>query len=63
MLTSIFDALDRATGFMTDTVTKPMRQIAGILASAKAVVESLRTDAPGAQATEGQPHADKDTFV
>ena len=48
MLTSVFDAVDRAAGFMSDTVSKPMRQLAGILASAKAVVESLRTDVPGA---------------
>ena len=46
MLTSIFDGVERATGFMTETVNKPMRQIAGLLASAKAIVESLRSDYP-----------------
>jgi methyl-accepting chemotaxis protein len=58
MMTSIFDALDRATWFMTDTVSKPMRQIAGILASAKAIVETLRTDAPAAQAADNEPKGD-----
>jgi hypothetical protein len=49
MLTSIFDGVERATGFMSETVSKPMRQVAGLLASAKAVVESLRSDYPPAQ--------------
>ncbi len=58
MLTNIFDALDRTTGFMTETVSKPMRQISGILASAKAVVEALRTDAHAAHANDGQTRGD-----
>jgi hypothetical protein len=58
MLTGVLDGVDRATGFMTDTVSKPMRQLAGFLASAKAVVESLRNDTPGERS-----RADKDMFV
>lgn len=42
MLTKIFDTVDRASGFMTVAVSKPVRQISAILASAKAVVETLR---------------------
>ena len=53
MLTSIFDGVERATGFMSEAVSKPMRQVAGLLASAKAVVESLRSDYP-------QPHQPSD---
>jgi molybdopterin converting factor small subunit len=60
MLTSIFDGVDRATGLMSDTVTKPMRQVAGLLASAKAVIESLRSDYPPAQASSDQNPGDKD---
>lgn len=42
MLSSVLDAVDRAGVFMADTITKPMRQLSAFLASAKAVVESLR---------------------
>ncbi len=63
MLTRIFDSIDRATGFMSETVTKPMRQLAGLLASAKAVVESLRSDGPGTRAPGDLHRGDKDMFV
>lgn len=62
MLTRVLDAVDRATGFMTDTVTKPMRQLAGLLASAKAVVETLRKDAPTDHAEGDLPRGNKDMF-
>jgi methyl-accepting chemotaxis protein len=63
MFTRVLDGIDRATGFMTDTVTKPMRQLAGLLGSAKAVVESLRSDNPGTHAPGDPAHGDKDMFV
>jgi hypothetical protein len=43
MLSSVLDAVDRAGGFLTDAVSKPARQLAGLLASLKAVIESLRS--------------------
>ena len=43
MLSNVLDAVDRAGSFMADTVAKPMRQLSAFLASAKAVIESLRT--------------------
>lgn len=46
MVTSVLDAVDRASVFVTDTVSKPVRQLSGLLASVKAIVESLRTDEP-----------------
>ena len=49
MLTKIFDGVDRTTGFVTESVNKPARQLAGLLASAKAIVESLRGDYPPQQ--------------
>lgn len=49
LLTKIFDGVDRTTGFVTETVNKPARQLAGLLASAKAIVESLRGDYPPQQ--------------
>ena len=43
MLSSVLDAVDRAGSFLTNAVSKPARQLAGVLASVKAVVESLRS--------------------
>ena len=43
MTTSVLDAADRAGTFVNDAVTKPMRQLTGIVASIKAVVDTLRT--------------------
>jgi hypothetical protein len=63
MFTQVLDGVDRATGFMTDTVSKPMRQLAGLLASAKAVVETLRSDAPATHPTGSESRGDKDMFV
>jgi uncharacterized protein YoxC len=63
MVTSIFDVVDRGTSFMSDAISKPMRQLAGFLASAKAVVESLRATAPEHHVPDDQPRGDKDMFV
>lgn len=64
MLSSVFDAVERASAFMADTVAKPVRQISAILASAKAVVESLRTvDPAAARSRSNQAHGDNDLFV
>jgi ABC-type transporter Mla subunit MlaD len=63
MINNIFDVVDRAGSFMSDAVSKPMRQLAGILASAKAVVETLRTGAPEPPAPADHPLGDKDMFV
>jgi hypothetical protein len=46
MLTETLDAADRAGAFVSGAVAKPIRQLNGILASAKAVVEALRSPAP-----------------
>ncbi len=43
MMTKTLDGVDRAATFMTDAVGKPMRQLSAVLASAKAVVDTLRT--------------------
>ncbi len=53
MMTKTFDTVERAAGFMTDTIAKPMRQLSAVLASAKAVVETLRTGP-----TDGRAHAE-----
>lgn len=61
MLTSVLDAIDRAGGFVAETVSRPVRQMAAILASLKAIVESLRTSAEEPRGTH--PSGDKDMFV
>jgi methyl-accepting chemotaxis protein len=43
MFSSTLDAVDRAGGFVAQAISRPVRQISGVLASAKAIVESLRS--------------------
>jgi hypothetical protein len=42
MVSNFLDTVDRAGGFVTDIVSTPVRQISGVLRSAKAIIESLR---------------------
>jgi hypothetical protein len=63
MMTTILDAIDRTGNFMTDTVAKPMRQLSGLLAAAKAVVESLRTAEPAPRPQADNSAGEKDMFV
>ncbi len=46
MTSSFLDTVDRAGDFVSDVVSKPVRQISGILGVVKSVIESLR--GPGA---------------
>lgn len=59
MVTSVLDTVDRASAFVAETVSKPVRQISGLLASVKAVVESLRT----AESSRNVHTPGDDTFV
>jgi len=71
MLSNVFDTLDRAGAFVSDAVNRPVRQIQAILASIKAVIESLRTGEPVPRSqgiSQGPPHGvplsgDRDMFV
>jgi DNA anti-recombination protein RmuC len=67
MLSHVLDTLDRTGHFMTDAVNKPIRQFSAILASVKAVVESLRNGAPEpnshSNARPNPPSRDHDMFV
>lgn len=63
MLSSVLDAVDRAGIFMADTVAKPMRQLSAFLASAKAVVESLRNAETSQRTPSNHAPGDKDLFV
>ena len=61
MLTGTLDAVDKAAAFATNAVSKPVRQISGVLASIKAIVESLTSN--GAPPRPAEPNEDKDMFV
>jgi methyl-accepting chemotaxis protein len=47
ILSSIFDRVERAGSFVSDAVAKPMRQLSGVIASVKAVVDTLRDSESG----------------
>ena len=61
MFTSTLDAVDKAGAFLTETVSKPVRQLNGLLAALRAIVESLRASDPSYR--EPSIHDDKDMFV
>jgi signal transduction histidine kinase len=66
MLTGMLDAVDRANDFVNDAVCRPVRQLSRLLASAKAIVESLRSAEPSqrqSRASREASSADKDIFV
>jgi methyl-accepting chemotaxis protein len=41
MITSVFDRVEQAGTFVSDTVSKPMRQLTGIIASVRAAIETF----------------------
>lgn len=63
MLSHVLDTLDRTGQFMSDAVSKPMRQFSAILASVKAVVESLRSGVPEPRPQADRASRDHDMFV
>jgi hypothetical protein len=63
MLSHVLDTLDRTGHFMSDTVNKPIRQFSAILASVKAVVESLRSGVPEPGPRSNARSGDHDMFV
>jgi hypothetical protein len=61
MISGLLDSVDRASSYVVDIVGGPVRQVSGVLAAIKAIVESLRTPVP-------EPHQtptsrDRETFV
>lgn len=61
MFSGTLDAVDKASVFVAETVTKPVRQLSGVLAALKAIVESLRASEHSYH--EQNIHNDKDMFV
>jgi len=61
MLSGLLDSVDRASNYVVDIVSGPVRQISGVLASIRAIIESLRRPIP-------EPHEtptvrDRETFI
>jgi arginine deiminase len=63
LFSNVLDAVDRAGSFMADSVAKPMRQFSALLASAKAVVESLRNAESASATRPSRPPVDNDPFI
>ncbi|HEY1647144.1 MAG TPA: hypothetical protein VGF96_04125 [Terracidiphilus sp.] len=63
MATSVMDAADRAGDFMSHAVNKPVRQVSGILASIKAVVDTFRTPEPTSHPRTNHTPTDPEMFV
>jgi methyl-accepting chemotaxis protein len=67
MATSVLNGLDRFGGFLNEALHLPIRQVNGIVAAARAVMETLRaTGAPRPPRRTSQPTnvaEDKDLFV
>lgn len=63
MTTAVLDATDRAGEFLSQAVHKPMRQFSGILASIKAVVETLRAPEPTVNSHAKRAPGDPEMFV
>jgi len=65
MFSGTLDTVDRASVFVTETIVKPVRQISGLLAGLKAIIESLRSPQPSTNSVyrERGVHDDTDMFV
>lgn len=63
MATSVLDAADRAGTFVNEAVSKPVRQLSGILASIRAIVDTLRAPEPQARRRANHAPGDPEMFV
>lgn len=61
MTTEALDTVDQAGRYVADSVVRPVRQFAGLLAAAKAIVESLRGS--GKQPRPTPYYDDEEPFV
>ena len=60
-VTNVLNGVDKIGSFVAEVVSRPVRQVSGLLASIKAIVEALRAPAPEPRGTRSS--WDKDMFV
>ena len=63
MLSHVLDTLEHTGNILSDAVNKPIRQLSAILASVKAVIESLRNGVPESRSQANRASSDQDRFV
>jgi len=63
LATNALDTVDRAGSYVVETVGRPARQLAGIIAAAKAIVESLRGSSSSREPQPARFFDDEDRFV
>jgi methyl-accepting chemotaxis protein len=63
MTTSVLNAADRVGTAVNDAVNRPVRQLSAILASIRAIVDTLRTSEPKVRSRANHPPGDPDMFV
>lgn len=63
MMTDVLNALDRAGSFMAETINRPIRQASALLASARAVIDSLCSSIPATRSRSNRVPGDRDTFA
>jgi phage-related protein len=63
MFSGTLDAVDKASNYVTHAVSKPIKQISGILASVKAVIEALSKPEVHSNYRRASVSDEKDMFV
>jgi len=63
MTTDALNKVDRVGHFINEAVSMPVRQVSGVMAAAKAIVETLRAPAPHRARTHSNVADEKDLFV
>ena len=61
MFSGALDAVDRTGSYVAGVVIRPVRQVLGLLAAARAIIESLRASGPALRQTRSPE--DEDTFI
>ena len=63
MTTNVLNTADRAGTLVSDAVTRPMRQLSAVLASIRAIVDTLRASEPTARNRANHSSGDPEMFV
>lgn len=63
LTTTALDGMDRASRLLNSAVTVPVRQVSGVMAAAKAIIDVLRGPGPARRRRTPDGHAREDQFV